>query len=103
MVMLAQKGPDDDIELFSIIARDISEQKRLETTLVRQATHDPLTDLNNRRRLEEELNLALAESRRYGVHGALMLLDLDEFTQINHIICHLRWNQLLVRVANLHR
>ena len=103
MVMIAHKGPDDEIEFFSIIARDISEQKRLETTLVRQATQDPLTDLNNRRRLEEELNLSLAESRRYGVHGALMFLDLDQFKQINDSLGHLAGDQLLVRVAKLLR
>src|SRR3989449_9380547 len=66
MVMIAHKGPDDDIEFFSIIARDISEQKRLETTLVRQATQEPLTDLHNRRRLEGELKPALPGARRDG-------------------------------------
>ncbi len=103
MVMIAHKGPEGDVEFFSIIARDISEQKRFQAQLVRMANQDPLTDLYNRRRLEEELELHLAESRRYGIQGALMFIDLDQFKQINDSLGHLVGDQLLVQVAKLLR
>jgi len=103
MVMIAHKGPEGDVEFFSIIARDISDQKRFEAQLVRMANQDPLTDLYNRRRLEEELEMHLAESRRYGIQGALMFVDLDQFKQINDRLGHLAGDQLLVQVAKLLR
>ncbi len=103
MVMIAHKGTGGDVEFFSIIARDISDQKRFQAQLVRLANHDHLTDLYNRRRLEEELDLHLAESRRYGIHGALLFVDLDQFKDVNDSLGHLVGDQLLVRVAGLLR
>jgi diguanylate cyclase (GGDEF)-like protein/PAS domain S-box-containing protein len=103
MVMIAHKGSEGHVEFFSIIARDISDQKRFQAQLVRLASHDHLTDLYNRRRLEEELDLHLAESRRYGIRGALLFVDLDQFKDVNDSLGHLVGDQLLVRVAGLLR
>jgi len=103
VVMLAHKGPEGDVECFSIIARNITDQKRFQEELVRVANHDHLTDLYNRRRLEEELTIHLAESRRYGIHGALLMVDLDQFKAVNDSLGHLVGDQLLVRVAGLLR
>jgi diguanylate cyclase (GGDEF)-like protein/PAS domain S-box-containing protein len=103
MVMIAHKGAAGDVEFFSVIARDISDRKRYEEQLVRLANHDHLTDLYNRRRLEEQLDLHLAESRRYGIHGALLLVDLDQFKNVNDSLGHLVGDQLLVRIAGVLR
>ncbi len=103
MVMLAHKGHEGDVGCFLIIARDITDQKRFQAELVRVANHDHLTDLFNRRRLEEELTLHLAEARRYGIHGALAMVDLDQFKDVNDSLGHLVGDQLLVRVAGLLR
>ena len=103
MVVLAHKGGEGDVEFFSIIARDISDQKRFQDQLMRLANHDHLTDLYNRRRLEEELDLHLAESRRYGIHGALLFVDMDQFKDVNDSLGHLVGDQLLVRIAGLLR
>jgi diguanylate cyclase (GGDEF)-like protein len=51
--------------------------------LERQASQDSLTGLNNRRRFEEDLTAAMARSRRDGSTGALLMLDLDRFKQVN--------------------
>jgi diguanylate cyclase (GGDEF)-like protein/PAS domain S-box-containing protein len=99
MVLIAHKGPDGAVQFFSTVARDISENKRFEEQLVRLANHDPLTDLYNRRRLEEEVERQLAEARRYGVHGAVLFLDLDQFKDINDSLGHLTGDALLGRVA----
>jgi diguanylate cyclase (GGDEF)-like protein/PAS domain S-box-containing protein len=103
MVMIAHKGTGGHVECFSAIARDISDQKRFQTQLVRLANHDHLTDLYNRRRLEEELDLHLAESRRYGIRGALLFVDLDQFKDVNDTLGHLVGDQLLVHIAGLLR
>jgi len=103
MVMIAHRGSEGNVEFFSVIARDISDQKRFQAQLVRLANHDHLTDLYNRRRLEEELDLHLAESRRYGIHGALLFVDLDQFKDVNDSLGHLVGDQLLVHIAGLLR
>lgn len=47
------------------------------------AYHDPLTDLPNRRMLFEHLERRLAACARHGNYGAVLLLDLDGFKEIN--------------------
>jgi diguanylate cyclase (GGDEF)-like protein/PAS domain S-box-containing protein len=63
--------------------QDISERKRLEEHLRHLADHDPLTGLRNRRLFEHDLRLQIARSQRYGELAALMIVDLDNFKQVN--------------------
>jgi diguanylate cyclase (GGDEF)-like protein len=85
----------------STIGRDITERTRLEAQLVHQANHDPLTDLFNRRHFQEELERHLAHARRYGTHGALLFLDLDQFKDINDSTSHLVGDEVLTTLARL--
>lgn len=77
----------------------VTQQKRAEETLWRQASYDILTDLPNRRllldRLQQEMNIA----RRSGAQVALMLIDLDHFKEVNDTLGHLAGDQLLMEVA----
>jgi diguanylate cyclase (GGDEF)-like protein/PAS domain S-box-containing protein len=63
--------------------QDISERKLLEEHLRHLADHDPLTGLRNRRLFEHDLKLQVARSKRYGELAALMVIDLDNFKQVN--------------------
>jgi diguanylate cyclase (GGDEF)-like protein len=67
--------------------------------LAREASHDPLTGLRNRRRFEEDLRTELARSHRYGVAGALLMLDLDHFKQVNDTLGHPAGDRLLAEIA----
>jgi diguanylate cyclase (GGDEF)-like protein len=67
--------------------------------LAREASHDPLTGLKNRRRFEEELRAELARSHRYGVPGALLMLDLDHFKQVNDTLGHPAGDTVLAQIA----
>ncbi len=60
---------------------------------------DPLTQLPNRRLLEDRLNQALAASKRSTLYGALMFLDLDNFKPLNDTHGHGVGDLLLVEVA----
>ena len=53
----------------SSISRNIGGRKRLEAELQFLADHDPLTELFNRRRFEQELERELAVARRHGRRG----------------------------------
>ncbi len=60
---------------------------------------DPLTGLTNRRGLEVALNSAVSNANR-GYGGlALLLLDLDEFKQVNDTLGHKAGDEVLIEVA----
>ncbi|HEX3324133.1 MAG TPA: diguanylate cyclase [Solirubrobacterales bacterium] len=65
----------------------------------RQAGQDSLTGLKNRRRFEEDLRAELARSRRYGVAGALLMLDLDHFKQVNDTLGHPAGDRVIAEIA----
>jgi diguanylate cyclase len=67
--------------------------------LEREAGQDALTGLKNRRRFEEELRMAMARARRERTTGALLMLDLDHFKQINDSHGHPAGDQLIREVA----
>jgi len=79
--------------------QDITEQKEAEDKIHALAFYDPLTQLANRRLLQDRLEQALLASQRSQNHGALMMLDLDNFKTINDTRGHALGDQLLVEVA----
>jgi diguanylate cyclase (GGDEF)-like protein len=79
-----------------------SREERMQE-LEREASEDPLTGLKNRRRFNEDLQLALARARRERTMGALVMLDLDHFKQVNDTHGHLAGDHLIVEVADLMR
>ena len=81
--------------------RDITERKREEARLVRLATHDSVTGLFNRSHFQAKLGDVLAQALRYETRGALLLLDLDEFKNVNDRFGHRTGDQLLADVAGV--
>lgn len=67
---------------FVSVKRDVTRRKRQEEAIVHLARHDPLTDLPNRRVVEETLVRLLARAER-GLASALLLVDLDNFKEVN--------------------
>ncbi|HET9677368.1 MAG TPA: diguanylate cyclase, partial [Solirubrobacterales bacterium] len=67
--------------------------------LEREASQDSLTGLANRRRFEEDLAAAMARSRRDERTGALLMLDLDGFKQVNDSQGHPAGDQLIKEIA----
>jgi diguanylate cyclase (GGDEF)-like protein len=84
---------------FSGTIQDISERKSAERELEKLAYYDPLTGLANRalfrRNLRRELDIAIEKEQP----GALMLLDLDRFKEVNDSLGHAAGDELLVLVA----
>jgi diguanylate cyclase (GGDEF)-like protein/PAS domain S-box-containing protein len=88
----------------SVIARDISDHKRLEGELAHQALHDSLTGLPNRVLFHDRLRQSLNRLRRPDRPGsgrhAVLFVDLDDFKIINDTLGHSIGDELLVAVAN---
>jgi len=78
---------------------DITDRKRLESKLIHDALHDPLTGLANRVLLRDHLERAIARRGRSPGTIALLFVDLDDFKRINDSYGHAAGDQILVRVA----
>ncbi|HWP38495.1 MAG TPA: EAL domain-containing protein [Gemmatimonadales bacterium] len=81
------------------VATDVSERERFQQQLIELANVDTLTGLLNRRRMNEEVESALAEWRDDGTEAALLFLDLDQFKDVNDAYGHRTGDELLVQVA----
>lgn len=81
------------------ITREVTERKQLEDQVRQLAFYDPLTQLPNRRLLNDRLAQALTASKRNGCYGALMFLDLDNFKSLNDAWGHALGDSLLIEVA----
>ena len=92
---------DDDGEFAGVFGMitDITERKRQEETVWRQAYHDALTGLPNRALFEDRLSQLIMMSDRQDVHLAIMFIDLDRFKQVNDTLGHDVGDQLLKIVA----
>lgn len=90
----------DDPAMLSV-GLDMTEHKRTEGRLAWLADHDPLTDLFNRRRFQEELEQMLNLASRYNYSGALLFFDLDQFKYINDTSGHQAGDALLKMIARM--
>lgn len=86
-----------DESIWSFI--DITEQKSMESEINHLAFYDVLTQLPNRRLLDDRLAQALSKSSRSGLYGALMFLDLDNFKPLNDTYGHHVGDILLIEAA----
>lgn len=89
----------DGAPAIHVSIRDITEHKRLEEEVRHLAFYDPLTNLPNRRLLDDRLRQTLAASQRSGSYGALLFLDLDNFKPLNDHCGHAVGDQLLIQAA----
>lgn len=86
-------------ELYEIY--DVSESIRHTRQLLHDATHDPLTGLENRRALTERLAQCACWEPEPGSESVLAMLDLDGFKRINDVCGHLAGDDVLQAVARV--
>jgi len=81
------------------IYTDITASKQAEDQIRRLAFYDPLTELPNRRLFLDRLEHVMAATQRSGQFAALLMLDLDNFKDLNDSQGHDVGDDLLVMVA----
>jgi len=81
------------------VAQDVTERKRREEAERFLAYHDTLTGLPNRRLLDDRLRQALHLAQRRDARVAVMLIDLDDFKEVNDRLGHRAGDAALREVA----
>ncbi|QID17239.1 EAL domain-containing protein [Nitrogeniibacter mangrovi] len=80
------------------VVLDITDRKRMEAQIRRDAYYDTLTGLPNRRLFEERVAKAFEQARHDGSTLALLFIDLDRFKDVNDTLGH-RTGDLLLAAA----
>ncbi|MFK5895144.1 MAG: EAL domain-containing protein [Pseudomonadota bacterium] len=90
-----------EVSQYVSVFSDISERKKTEELIWKQANYDSLTGLTNRSFFNNRLEEELQHCQRSGCSLALLYLDLDGFKDINDSLGHAAGDKLLVKVAAL--
>lgn len=78
---------------------DITERKKTEALIWKQANFDSLTQLPNRYLLYEHLEQEIKKAQRSGWQLAVLFIDLDRFKEVNDSLGHIMGDNLLVQAA----
>jgi diguanylate cyclase (GGDEF)-like protein/PAS domain S-box-containing protein len=99
--VLRSEPDENGLWLLDGLLTDVSDRKIAETRLQHLADHDALTGLLNRRRFIEDLTLELALVRREQRESSVVVVDVDNFKDVNDTLGHHAGDQLIRSVASL--
>ena len=94
------KDKDENITRYVALFSDITDRKLSEETIWKQANFDTLTNLPNRNMFQHRLKQEIIKSSRDNLSLALLLIDLDQFKEVNDTLGHDMGDLLLQIAAN---
>jgi diguanylate cyclase (GGDEF)-like protein/PAS domain S-box-containing protein len=100
VISIPELNAQGEIVGYHGITREITERKLLEDRVNHLAFYDTLTNLPNRRLLNDRLTQTMAASKRSKCYGALIFLDLDNFKLLNDRYGHAVGDLLLVEAGS---
>ncbi len=89
----------DGRQVHLITVYDISNVKLYQAEIERQANEDYLTGIYNRMRFDRDLDAEMHTVEGTANHGAIILIDLDDFSNINEALGHQVGDELLRQIA----
>ena len=90
---------EDRAEEHIVVLRDVSDARRLNRALERQANHDALTGCTNRFHFERRIEELVADRALSGRSHSLLYMDLDQFKIVNDTCGHAAGDRLLVELT----
>ena len=84
-----------------LVLKDVTRERQKTVELAREARHDSLTGLVNRREFEQRLSRALASATELGREHAVLYLDLDRFKVVNDTCGHAAGDKLLRDISGV--
>lgn len=88
---------DNNIETFVSLGTDITAKKELE----KMASIDKLTNIYNRRMIDEFLNKEIEKEKRHSNGLSVILIDIDHFKNVNDTYGHQMGDIVLSQIAKL--
>lgn len=85
--------------IILLAIEDITERKKYEEKIQQMAFHDSLTGLPNRKLFSDRLGIVLAQAKRNKKKVGIVMLDLDNFKDVNDTLGHDVGDTLLKAVA----
>lgn len=92
---------EDGLSTWHGMIIDITDKKELESKLIELSTIDELTGIYNRRETINKLQEVLHTSWRYSREYCVVLIDLDNFKNINDTLGHKAGDEALSGFANI--
>ena len=92
------RGCQACIEHRSMVEQAIAEHAT-HAAIAKEASHDSLTELPNRKTLQLRLRQAVAAAIRHEHHGAVFFIDIDRFKTVNDSLGHAGGDAVLVAMA----
>jgi len=84
-----------------LLQAQISQIEALQVSLSEQAVRDPLTGLFNRRYLKDTLEREVSRAKREKLPIGIMIMDIDEFKNVNDLYGHNAGDKMLQAMAEL--
>ncbi|WP_369814409.1 GGDEF domain-containing protein [Lysinibacillus sp. ZYM-1] len=84
-----------------LIFTDITEVKKLQRMLEKQAFYDELTQVYNRRAFFQQCSQAYVEAKGASIPFTVVLIDIDYFKNVNDTYGHAVGDQLLIHVVKV--
>lgn len=86
---------------YSLVIRDITENKRNEEELLKLASTDPLTGVFNRREFRILAEKELIRTKRYGRPMSILMMDIDHFKTLNDTYGHAAGDKALQQFTKI--